>query len=191
MVNIVVIYHSGYGHTAKVAQAVGEGAKRHEGANVQVLSVDALDEAGWALLDAADGIIFGAPTYMGGVSAKFKAFIESASKRWHVQAWKDKIGAGFTNAGAYNGDNFNSLMQLLVNAMQHSMIWVGTGLKNPSSKGSHPAPEDINRLGSFIGVATQSNDDSPEVTPPAGDLETARLLGLRVAGIAQQFKNGK
>ena len=191
MVSIVIVYHSGYGHTARVAQAVGEGAKRHAGARVQVLSVDGLDEAGWTALDEADAIIFGAPTYMGGVSARFKAFIESASKRWSGQTWKDKIAAGFTNAGAYSGDNFNSLVQLVANAMQHSMIWVGTGLKAPAAKGAGPSPDDINRLGSFIGVATQSNDESPEVTPPAGDLETARLLGQRVAVIAQKFTNGK
>ena len=191
MVNVVIIYHSGYGHTAKVAAAVGEGASRVSGAEVSVLSVDGLDDAAWAKLDAADAIIFGAPTYMGGVSARFKAFIEGASKRWSGQLWKDKVAAGFTNAGAYCGDNFNSLVQLLANAMQHSMIWVGTGLKAPAAKGTGPQPEDINRLGSFIGVATQSNDDSPEVTPPAGDLETARLLGERVARIAQQLRNGK
>ncbi|NBX02549.1 MAG: flavodoxin family protein [Alphaproteobacteria bacterium] len=187
MVQIVIIYHSGYGHTAKVAEAVGEGARRHAGAHVQVLSVDALDEAGWAALDAADGIIFGSPTYMGGVSAKFKAFMESASKRWYAQSWKDKVAAGFTNSGAYSGDNFNTLMQLLANAMQHSMIWVGTGMKQPTAKGHGPAPDALNRLGSFVGVATQSNDDSPEVTPPSGDLETARMLGQRVAELAARL----
>ncbi len=188
MVSIVVVYHSNYGHTERVALAVGEGARRHVGANVQVLSVDTLDEAGWQALDAADGIIFGAPTYMGSVSAKFKAFIEATSKRWVAQSWKDKVAAGFTNAGAYSGDNFSTLMQLLTNAMQHSMIWVGTGLKAASYKNGGPSPDDINRVGSFIGVAAQSNDDSPDITPPAGDLETARLLGKRVAEIAGRLR---
>lgn len=187
-VNIVVIYHSGYGHTARVAAAVGEGAARLEGAHVQVISVDGLTQEGWAALDAADAIIFGSPTYMGGVSAKFKEFMESGSKRWHSQTWKDKLAAGFTNAGAYSGDNFNTILQLLANAMQHSMIWVGTGLKQPAAKGSGPDPEALNRLGSFIGVATQSNDESSEFSPPSGDLETARHLGQRVASAAQQFK---
>lgn len=191
MVKVVIVYHSGYGHTAKVAQAVGDGVLRHAGASAQVLSVDALDAASWQALDEADAIIFGAPTYMGGVSAQFKLFIEAASKRWAAQSWKNKIAAGFTNAGAYSGDNFNSLMQLLANAMQHSMIWVGTGIKAPSPKGNGPTGVDINRVGSFIGVATQSNDESPEITPPSGDLETASLLGQRVASITSQFKRGQ
>jgi NAD(P)H dehydrogenase (quinone) len=191
MVQVVVVYHSGYGHTAKVAQAVGEGVLREAGASVIVVSVDAMDEAVWAALDRADAIIFGAPTYMGSISAKFKSFIEAASKRWSQQVWKDKVAAGFTNAGAYAGDNFSSLIQLLTNAMQHSMIWVGTGLKAPTPRGDGPTGDDINRVGSFIGVATQSNDESPDITPPVGDLETARLLGQRVAVIAAQMARGR
>ena len=67
------------------------------------------DEANWDKLNAADGIIFGAPTYMGGVSAPFKAFIDAASKVWFQQGWKDKTAAGFTNSGSYSGDKLSAL----------------------------------------------------------------------------------
>ena len=191
-IRVVVIYHSGYGHTAKVAQAVGEGARQRADAQVDILSVDGLDEQGWAVLDAADAIIFGAPTYMGGVSGQFKIFIDSASKRWFNQDWKNKIAAGFTNSGAYNGDSLNTLHQLSANAMQHSMIWVGTGLMGATAKGIEgPDSNAINRVGSFLGLATQSNNESPDITPPRGDLETAILFGKRVADITAQFVAGQ
>lgn len=194
MTHIAIAYHSPRGHTARVAHAVAEGVRGVTGCTVHLVNIDGLDEAGWATLDAADAIIFGSPTYMGGVSAKFKEFIDSASRRWHNQLWKNKIAAGFTNSGAYCGDKFNALTQLVVNAMQHSMIWVGTGILPPSTKGlAHgqgPGPEAINRLGSCLGVMTQSNDEPVEFSPPSGDLETARLFGHRVAVITVQFKAG-
>jgi len=75
MSKIVIVYHSGYGHTKKVAEAVLAGSI-DAGADAKLLAVGDLDDAGWAELDAADAIIFGAPTYMGGASADFKKFAE-------------------------------------------------------------------------------------------------------------------
>ena len=105
MSKIVIVYHSGYGHTKKVAEAVLAGA--HEaGADAKLMPVGELDDAAWAELDAADAIIFGAPTYMGGPSADFKKFADASSKPWFAQKWKDKIAAGFTNSATMNGDKF-------------------------------------------------------------------------------------
>ena len=62
MAKVAVVFHSGYGHTLRMAQAVAEGA------NAELLAIDAegnLPEGGWELLAAADAIIFGSPTYMG------------------------------------------------------------------------------------------------------------------------------
>lgn len=181
---LILVYHSPYGHTARVAEAIAAGA-REGGAEVLALTVDALDEAAWAALDAADGIVFGSPTYMGGVTAPFKAFIDSTSKRWMRQAWRDKIAAGFINAGTHGGDNLNALYQLMVFAMQHSMVWVGTGIL--------PAREEageINRMGGFTGLFTQSDNGPPELSPPAGDIETARRFGRRVAGMLGRMGGG-
>ena len=69
MAKVVVVYHSGYGHTQRMAQSVAQGA------DAELLAIDAdgnLPEGGWETLDAADAIIFGSPTYMGSVSWQFK-----------------------------------------------------------------------------------------------------------------------
>ncbi len=63
---IVVAYHSGFGHTATLAQAVGRGAES-TGAAVHLIAVDTVGDQEWMVLDAADAIIFGCPTYMGNV----------------------------------------------------------------------------------------------------------------------------
>lgn len=194
MPNIAVVYHSGFGHTQKVAEHVTKGVQSHTGAHVDLISVDQLGEKAadnWAKLAAADGIIFGAPTYMGGVSAPFKAFIDAASKVWAQQGWKDKTAAGFTNSGSYSGDKLSSLIQLLVNAMQHGMIWIGTGMVPGGDGKSYAGPEIVNRISSYTGLMTQSLNDSPEVTPGPGDLKTAELFGARFAAITEQFVRGR
>jgi hypothetical protein len=130
MTGIVIVHHSGYGHTHVQAQAVLRGAAGVPGVTAQLLAVEALADAGgegWSALDAADAIIFGAPTYMAGPSAQFKAFLDATSGRWADQRWKDKLAAGFTNSAGMNGDKLATLQQLALFAMQHGMVWVGLG----------------------------------------------------------------
>ena len=186
---VSVVYHSGYGHTAKVAEAVAAGAKLAANTTVHLFKAEELTEEQWTTLDQSDAIIMGAPTYMGGVSAPFKTFIDATSKRWFTSAWKDKIAAGFTNSASYSGDKLASLQQLMILAMQHGMIWVGQSEQSPKLGGTDVPPLDaINRVGSFSGLMTQSNALSgPDIVPPSGDLETAKLFGKRVAEITARF----
>src|SRR5690242_20422097 len=106
MATITVVYHSGYGHTQRLAQAVAQGA------DAQLIAIDAdgnLPQGAWALLDAADAIVFGSPTYMGGPSWQFKKFADASSKPWYSSAWKDKLFAGFTNSASTIGDKTSTL----------------------------------------------------------------------------------
>lgn len=182
MKKIAIVYHSGYGHTARQAEHVAKGAASVDGVQVQSIGADAAD-AHWDDLAAADAIIFGAPTYMGSVSAPFKTFMDASSKVWFTQGWKDKLAAGFTNSASQSGDKLNALMQLSVFAAQHSMTWVNLGLMpgNNSSKGS---VEDLNRLGGQLGAMAQSNADEGAEAMQLSDLRTAEHLGARVAQLA-------
>ncbi|GAB4058130.1 NAD(P)H-dependent oxidoreductase [Uliginosibacterium sediminicola] len=192
MSKIAIVYFSGYGHTKKLAEAVEAGAAGVAGASVSLLAVDAegnLPEAGWAELQAADAIIFGAPTYMGSVPWQFKKFIDATSKPWFTQQWKDKIAAGFTNSASMNGDKLSTLHYLFTLSQQHSMVWVGTGLMPSNSKAAQR--NDINYVASFSGLMAQSpSDSSPEEGPLPGDLETAKLFGARVANTAARWVRG-
>lgn len=177
---IAVVYHSGYGHTKVQAEAVARGAAGVPGAEAILISVEEAT-ARAAELDAANAIIFGAPTYMGSLSGPFKTFMDGTSKAWMAQTWKNKLAAGFTNSASQSGDKLNSLIQLAIFAAQHGMIWVSLGLLpgNNTSKGS---PEDLNRLGGFLGAMAQSNgDEGPDKGPSRSDLATAEHLGRRVA----------
>ena len=182
MSNIVVVYHSGYGHTQRMAQAVSQGA------GAQLLAIDAdghLPEGGWDTLNAANAIIMGSPTYMGSVSWQFKKFADASSKPWYAQAWKDKLFAGFTNSASMNGDKLSTLHYLFTLAMQHGGVWVGTGMLPSNSKAAQR--NDLNYLGSFSGAMAQSPSDAGAGDMLPGDLETARHFGARVAQISARF----
>ena len=183
MARITVVYHSGYGHTRRMAEAVANGA------GGTLLAIDAegnLPEGGWEALNASDAIILGSPTYMGGASWQFKKFADASSKPWFSQQWKDKLFAGFTNSASMNGDKLSTLHYLFTLAMQHGGLWVGTGMLPSNAKAAKR--DDINFLGAFCGAMAQSpSDSSPEEMLP-GDLETARLFGKRVAETAARIK---
>ncbi|MCK6405333.1 MAG: NAD(P)H-dependent oxidoreductase [Rhodocyclaceae bacterium] len=190
MTRIAIAYHSGYGHTQRQAEAVRAGAAAIAGVEATLHAVDALDEAQWAALDAADAIVFGAPTYMGSASAKFKAFMDESSKRWFSQVWKDKVAAGFTTSASQSGDKLNTLLQLMVYANQHAMLWVGLDLM-PGNNNSKGSVNDLNRLGSFSGAMAQANADQGADAMLESDLKTAERLGARVAETAQALQRGR
>lgn len=188
MATVAVVYHSGYGHTARLAQAIASGA-RGAGADVDLISVTDLGESEWERLAGADAIVFGAPTYMGGVSGDFKKFADASSKAWFAQRWKNKIAAGFTNSASMNGDKYASIQYLWTLSQQHGMIWVGTGMMPANTKSAQR--NDVNWIGAFGGAMSQSpSDASPDEGPFPGDLETGRLFGQRVAEVTDQFVRG-
>jgi len=183
MTKVVVVFHSGYGHTQRMAQSVADGA------GAELVAVDAegnVSDAGWAALDAADAIIMGSPTYMGTVSWQFKKFADASSKKWFTQAWKDKLFAGFTNSATMNGDKLSTLHYLFTLAMQHSGVWVGTGMMPANSKAAQR--NDLNYVGSFSGAMAQTPSDASAQEMLPGDLETARLFGQRVAATAARLQ---
>ena len=182
MADVVVVFHSGYGHTQRMAQAVAEGA------GGQLIAIDAdgnLPAGGWEAIAAADAVIFGSPTYMGGPSWQFKKFADASSKAWYVRAWKDKLFAGFTNSASMNGDKFSTIAYLWTLAMQHGGLWAGLGLMPSNDKAA--ARNAINYMGGYAGALATSPSDASSAEMAKGDLDTARALGERVAAAAARM----
>lgn len=192
LARIAIVYHSGWGHTARQAEAVRAGVEDVEGTEALLMSVEEA-QTRWDDLASADAILFGSPTYMGGVSASFKVFQEATSKAVMGKgfAWKNKIAAGFTNSGARSGDKLATLVQISLFAAQHGMHWINLDLP-PANNSTTGSEQDLNRLGFWLGAAAQSNtDQGADVAPPESDLSTARHLGKRVAEVTLQFIRGR
>lgn len=182
MSKTIVVYHSGYGHTQRVAEMVAEGAAG------ELLAIDAegnLPESGWEKLAAADAIIFGTPTYMGGPSWQFKKFADASSKAWYSRDWQDKVFGGFTNSASPVGDKGATLVQLQTLASQHGGVWVSLGMLPANTKAA--THNDINHLGGSVGLLVRSPSDASVDEVPAGDLDTARRYGQRIADIARRI----
>jgi NAD(P)H dehydrogenase (quinone) len=190
MSKITIVYHSGYGHTTKQAEAVAAGIRGLPGIDLAVLAISAegeLTDADWERLDASDTIVFGSPTYMGMASWQFKRFADASSKRWFSQAWKDKLAAGFTNSASMNGDKHSTLHYFITLAMQHGMLWASTGLMPANTKDA--SRDDVNYLGSYAGLMAQSPADAgTDEAPPKGDLATAEAFGRRIAELTQTLR---
>lgn len=196
MIKLAVVYHSGFGHTKLQAEAIARGASEVEGVEVVVFSVS---EAGddIDLLDDANAIVFGCPTYMGNVSADMKKFQEIAASKWFSLAWKNKIAGAFTNASSFAGDKLNTLTSLMINAMQHGMIYVGMAMfpaeDDPEMLESieGPSSANLNRVGSFMGPSASSMQVNAPLAPGSGDIATAEAYGGRIAEITLQFWRGR
>ncbi|WP_201614439.1 flavodoxin family protein [Psychrobacter sp. JCM 18902] len=173
-VSIAVIYHSNYGHTKRVAEAIVKGAHQQLPA-AQAKAVD-VHKVDWDYLDQADLLVFGSAVYMGSVTAEFKTFMDETSKRWYHRKWEGKWAAAFANSGGLSGDKLAVLQQISLYAMQHGMNWIGLPLM-PTGHEAH----DLNRLSSFLGLMTQSLDGPPEETPGRGDIDTAIWFGDHLA----------
>lgn len=184
MSKIIVVYFSGYGHTKRVAETVAEGA------GASLIAIDAegnVPESAWADLAAADGIILGSPTYMGSTPWQFKKFADASSKVWFTRGWQDKVFGGFTNSASLNGDKQVTLITLQTLASQHGGIWVSLGL--PPANTLAATRQDINNLGGSVGLLVQSPSDAGADAIPAGDIETARQYGARVAAITARLRS--
>ncbi|WP_243315965.1 flavodoxin family protein [Geothrix paludis] len=182
MTQISIVFHSGYGHTKVLAEQVKAGAETVPGAKATLIPVEEI-EAHWGDLEAADAIVFGSPTYMGNVSGPFKTFMDASSKPWYERKWKDKLAAGFTISGSPSGDKLNTLQSLMIFAMQHGMVWIGTADLPGSEEG-------INRLGSFSGLMAQAGQVAPEVEPNEADRRSAMRLGQRLAEASVRWAKG-
>jgi NAD(P)H dehydrogenase (quinone) len=186
---VSVVYFSGSGHTAKMAEAVAAGASA-AGASVHLLPIRGQDiqegrfqsAAVLAQLDASDAIIFGSPTYMGGPAAQFKAFADATGERWYLRKWADKIAAGFTVSGGPSGDKLATLQYFITLAMQHGMVWLGLN--------DLPTESGLNRLSSYAGAMGQARQEDPAVAPNDSDKLTGESLGQRIALAAQRWNRG-
>jgi NAD(P)H dehydrogenase (quinone) len=176
MAKVAVVYHSGYGHTQRVAEFVAKGA----GADLVAIDADGnLTDAQWATLDAADAIIMGSPTYMGMASWQFKKFADATSKKWFTGAWTNKLAGGFSCSASYSGDKLSTLQYFVTLSMQLGMVWVGNNVPNDGT---------LNRIGSYTGVMAQCGPQDPADKIPQGDLDTAAAYGKRVAEVAVKLR---
>ena len=179
MSKLAIVYHSAHGHTEFIARQVHAGTSAVDGIDADLVKAEDITRTPDQLV-AYDGFIFGSPTYLGGVSAPFKSFMDATGPLWRTQQLKGKLAAGFTVSSLPSGDKQSTLLSMFVFSMQHGMLWVGNPIL-PEQHNGVPYDEAANRLGSWSGLMAQAGHSAPADSFVPGDVKTARIFGRHFA----------
>jgi NAD(P)H dehydrogenase (quinone) len=203
---ILVVYYSSYGHIYQMAQAVVDGAKGVEGAEVRLRRIAELEQARQGMstqpwyvqsqeqqqeipevthddLRWADGICWGTATRFGNMTAQMKQFLDGLGGLWMKGELEDKPAGIFTSTATIHGGQESTILTALVPLLHLGMIFVGTPY------GQNPQIMVTDGIGgSPYGPGTLAGSDGSR-QPVESELLTARNLGSRVTRVAERLKS--
>ena len=199
---VLVVYYSLYGHIARMAEAVAEGAREVGGAEVLVrrvpetLPAEDIAKMGAAEaqkelskvpvctmdeLGSADAVIFGTPTRFGNMCGQMRQFLDATGGLWMKGALVGKAGSVFTSSGAQHGGQESTILTFHVSLLHHGMVVVGL----PYSFKGQGRMDEITG-GSPYGATTIAGGDGARM-PSENELAGARFQGKHVATIAAKL----
>jgi NAD(P)H dehydrogenase (quinone) len=124
--NVLIAYHSDYGSTEKMAEAIAAGIRVSQ-PNGSLHLKTATDTTLDNLLNA-DVIIFGTPVHMGSMAWQMKKLIDEAAGLWMEGALEGKVGGVFASGGGFGGAGGGveqTMISLHSNFLEYGMIVVG------------------------------------------------------------------
>jgi NAD(P)H dehydrogenase (quinone) len=199
---LLVVYYSMYGHIHRLAEAVAEGAKEVEGAEVQLRRVpETLPEevlkkmgaletqkalAGVSTctveeLAEADAIIFGTPTRFGNMCGQMRQFLDATGSLWAKGALVGKVGSVFTSSNTQHGGQESTIISFHFTLLHQGMVVVGLPYAFPGLM----VIDEISG-GSPYGASTIAGPDGKR-TPSENEVAAARFQGKHVATIASKL----
>lgn len=201
---VLVVFYSMYGHTYKMAEAVAEGAREIEGAEVVVkrvpetLSNEVLAKMGAVEaqkafshvpvctvdeLTSADAIIFGTPTRFGNMCGQMRQFLDATVEIWAEGALVGKVGSVFTSSATQHGGQESTILSFHITLLHQGFVIVGL----PYTFQGQMRIDEITG-GSPYGASTIAGG-SGERMPSENELDAARFQGRHVASIAAKLKS--
>jgi NAD(P)H dehydrogenase (quinone) len=199
---ILVLYYSTYGHLHQMAEAVAQGVKEVDGAEVvlrrvpETLPESVLEKMGateaqksfshipTATIDDladADAVIFGTPTRFGNMCGQMRQFLDATGQLWANNALVGKVGSVFTASATQHGGQESTILTFHATLLHHGMVVVGL----PYSWQGQRRIDEITG-GSPYGASTIAGG-SGERMPSENELEGARFQGRHVATIAKKL----
>jgi len=199
---VKVVFYSMYGHIYRMAEAVAEGAREVQGAEVELLQVpelvpdNVLEKSGAKKarqtfahipvakpddLANADAIIFGIPTRFGNMCAQMRNFLDQTGSLWAQNALVGKVGSVFTSSATQHGGQETTLISSYITLLHHGMVIAGL----PYSEARQTTLDEISG-GSPYGASTITGGDGSRL-PSENELAMARFQGRHVAAIAKKL----
>ena len=199
---IYIVFYSTYGHIFHMAEAIAEGARSVDGADVQLFQVTetlpsevigkmGATEARKAFaqvpviqpnqLAEADAIIFGTPTRFGNMAAQMRALLDATGGLWQKGALIGKVGSVFVSTGTQHGGQETTITSFHTTLFHHGMVVVGVPY-------SCPGLTNMNEItgGSPYGASTLAGADGSR-QPTKNELDIARFQGKHVSEITKKL----
>jgi NAD(P)H dehydrogenase (quinone) len=197
MTEILVLYYTRYGATARLARHIATGVER-SGAMARLRTVPpvttnlearapAVPEQGppYATLrdlEETDGLALGSPTRFGNMAAPMKYFLDGTSGLWLSGSLVDRPFGVFTSTASMHGGQETTLLTMALPLIHHGMLWVGVpytepALSNTTSGGGPYGPSHV-----------AGADGSREITRE--ERRIAEILGERLGRLAGQLRRG-
>jgi len=201
-IKVQVIFYSMYGHVYRMAEAVVEGAKQVDGAEVSLYQVPELipdhvlekhgaraAKAAFAKVPVATidqladahAIIFGTPTRFGNMTAQMRNFLDQTGGLWLKGALIGKVGSVFASTGTQHGGQETTITSFHTTLLHQGMVIVGV----PYSESGLVHMDEISG-GTPYGATTLAGPDGSRL-PTANELKVARFQGKHVAEIASKL----
>jgi NAD(P)H:quinone oxidoreductase type IV len=201
---VYVVFYSMYGHVYTLSEAVAEGARSVEGAEVSLFQVPELVPENILKASGAydarmkfahipfatpntlaepDAIIFGTPTRYGMMCAQMRNLIDQVGALWSKGTFENKIGSVFTSTGTQHGGQETTITSFWVTLMHLGMILVGV----PYSEKRLSQLNEISGGGPY-GASTLAGGKR---VPSENELEIAKFQGKHVAEITRDFVAGR
>jgi len=124
--NVLIVYHSDYGNTQKMACSIAAGMKASQ-SDIRIVSKSCEETDLNDLIDA-DVIVFGCSVHMGSMAWPMKKLIDEAGKLWMDGSLEGKIGGLFVTGGGFGGAGGGveqTMISLYSNFLEHGMIVIG------------------------------------------------------------------
>jgi NAD(P)H dehydrogenase (quinone) len=200
----LVVFYSTYGHIYQMAEAVAEGVKQVNGAEVELRRVpetlpDGVLEQMGAVdaqkafshipvctvdeLVAADAVIFGTPTRFGNMCGQMRQFLDATGQLWADGSLVGKVGSVFASSATQHGGQESTILSFHISLLHQGFVLVGL----PYSFQGQMRIDEITG-GSPYGATTIAGGDGSRM-PSENELEAARFQGKHVAGIAAKLAN--
>jgi NAD(P)H dehydrogenase (quinone) len=137
---VLVLFHSTYGHVYHLALAIAEGARDVPGVDVVVkrvpetlallateaqLAFAEVPTASVEDLEVADGILFGSPTRFGSMAGQMRQFLDTTGGLWNQGKLVGKLGSVFTGWATEPGGQEATLLSSHATLLHHGMVIVG------------------------------------------------------------------
>jgi NAD(P)H dehydrogenase (quinone) len=196
MTEILVLYYSRYGSTARLAEQIARGVNSVDGVSARLRSVPAVSantEASEAPVpdngppyasnsDLAEcaGLIMGSPTRFGNMAAPLKYFLDSTGSEWLSGALTGKPAAVFTSTSSMHGGQESTLLSMSIPLVHHGMLIVGVPYAEAALMATSTG-------GTPYGASHLAREQTL-TAPSEHESIIAQHLGRRVAEIALKLK---